>query len=199
MPGYRPNQQQHTSQLPAEITNLPLNLRRTSLVTRQPYKVASGVLAFMQRMAGAPVPLALPQSFLTQQWKKNAGGSTRGGYKAPLQSAKGLVRAMQHSVLPQSTVRRLESRPVHLPIGEAGAVLAAGGFPQPPTGQAPAPVARTAPRGLVTRTRPPPAAVAQAHAQYEAGIHEKRVSKCTQAMDSALSARLRVLHMATGR
>ncbi len=51
------------------FTALPLNLRRDSLITRNPELAAAAAAEYLRYMAGKPRPTLLPQRMAFQQWK----------------------------------------------------------------------------------------------------------------------------------
>jgi hypothetical protein len=81
---------------PTAIRHLPVDLLRTSLVTRDPAATAAAIDAFRQQgMAPNFVPTQiLPQAMLFQQNKRDPGGATRGPLRDPRTSPQGLVSAL---------------------------------------------------------------------------------------------------------
>jgi len=120
--------------LPAGTRKLPINLRRTALITTHPQRTAEAMISWQSQMRGAPTPMEMPLSVLMQAWKRMEGGRTRGPYKDPLTVAGSVQGALQAAsgVPAFSSVADVPGTPSFvLGIVAAAHRMNANRFPQP--------------------------------------------------------------------
>lgn len=172
---------------PTAIQRLPLQLLRTSQVTRDPRATADAVMAWEGYMRGLPIPTVMPRSVLMQQWKRNPGFANRGGFKTRMQTPASVFAAFQAAKgqppAGSSASRAVGTPSVALPMAEAAARRGAMRMPQPGALQ---PTPQVAQRPLEQPLLPPPAAMAkqatlrankQARAyRCQAGVFEARAA-----------------------
>lgn len=190
----------HTYSLPQAVTRLPVNLLRTSLVTRQPEKTAVAMQQYRDAM-GAPSFVAnqiLPQRMMFQQHKKSPeGGVNRPDYRAPLSSALTLSAAMAPTTVSGgmrglSAVSTVSLRtPERVPTYDMAAAAAQRGsqaFPQPEVS--------SMPTGIVPRVRPLRQPIAPPLQAYGDALQEsqqmraaEQVFRTSNAMRSISTAR----------
>ena len=185
---------------PVEVSRLPLNLRRTSLVTRQPDLAAQGAADYYERLDGArPSPTLLPQRAQFQQWKSNmlTDGANRPKHAPWDRSATLIGRAFEASGVPQSTVHRVKPPPVTYEAARA-ALDYGGSFPEPPEDlDPPEIVTRDAPAYGRPLLPPPDAFVTTMEAVGERG-EVRRNGACRRALFEAAAVQDRVRNMIRG-
>lgn len=164
MPSYiRPYRPVKVVPQPKAIRMLPLDLKRTSLVTRQPEVAGAAAAKFHQYMSGhgAP-PMMLPQSLQFNHWNRQPGGIVEGNMPPARASAMGVVRALRQSGTARAP--RVVGPAPYSPIAQEAARIAGQRIPQPnlATSIAP-PISRRFPSPPPVMT-PPPSAIVQ---QYE--------------------------------
>lgn len=122
MRAYHPSRQRPFPTVPTVVGKLPINLLRTALYPGRQEQVGNAVEAWQTYMAGAPIPVMLPQRLAFQQWKTTPSGAHR--YWAG--SAQGLMALSEQyyrkSGVPTRVATRILAQPQapYYPIAAAG-------------------------------------------------------------------------------
>lgn len=195
-----PFQQTPPFPLPRGTRKLPINLRRTALITTHPQRTAEAISAWQGYMKGAPTPVEMPLSVLMQAWKRMEGGRTRGRYYDPLTAA-GSVQGALHAASGSPPSFTSAARVPGLPSFVIGIIsmahkLNANSFPQPGTlDTQPAVLAN---RPIRQPLRPPNAGEVERFQQTKAEMAGRfQWQKCCGAMAEADAAMTRVQSILT--
>lgn len=185
---------------PVEVSRLPINLRRTSLVTRQPDLAGEAADDYLDRLEhDRPLPTVLPQRALFQGWKSNmlTDGASRPEHAPWDRSATLIGRAFAASGVPNSTVHRVKPPPVTFEMAQA-ALEYGGQFPEPPQDlEPPEIVTRDLPAYGRPLLPPPDAFVTTMQAVGERG-EVRRNGACRRALFEAAAVQERVRNMIRG-
>ena len=146
---------------PPGIRNLPINLQRTSLVTRQPKVAGQAAEDYYSVMSGArPKPIMLPQSMQFGHWNKQNDGINRGHTTPWERSPMGLLAALRQSGTARAprVIGPAPISPIHHTAAKRGAAM----LPQPSMPPQQTPVSRRWPGYSTPVTSAPPEAFVQA-------------------------------------
>lgn len=166
------------------FADMPLNLLRTSLVTRQPHLTAEAAAQFIAQKRGeAQPPVYLPQSMQFGHWNRQNDGVNVGDFPPPTASAASLMSAMRQS----GTARYPR---VVYPVPQTSMQQAAGergGHQIPQPGgivPGPVPVSRRFPDPPPVDA-PPPSAFAESHAHIQQLRRDERANARVYATSEA--------------
>ena len=183
---YRPAKPARVAQ---GFEDLPLDLLRTSLVTRQPQATAAAAMQYQAVMRGqAQPPMMLPQSLQFGHWNRQQGpsGVVRGDLPPALASARGAIAAMRQSGTARMP-RVVGPAPI-MRMREAAASRGGQQVPQPGTHvNMQPPISRRFP-DPPPQSGPPPAAYAESAALIQGIRQRERVSARSVATGEAMAA-----------
>lgn len=165
--------------------DLPLNLLRTSLVTRQPDLTAQAAAQyFAQRRGEAQPPVYLPQSMAFGHWNRQQGpsGVSQGELPPATASAVGLMTAMRSSGV--ARVPRVMSPAPQMTMAQAAAARGSHTIPQPNTDYGQTPVSRRFPDPPPVDA-PPPQAFAESIALVQSLRRDERENARVRASSEA--------------
>lgn len=168
---------------------LPIDLLRTSLITRDPKRVQAAAQQYAAVMQGqAQAPTILPQSMLFGHWNRQQGpnGGVRGDLTPPLASAQGVMAAMRQSGTARAP--RVTSPAPQLPMHAAAAARGGQRVPSPggEVSQTP-PVSRRFPSPPPVMS-PPPSAYANSVGAVRGVRERQRVDSRSVATLEAMNA-----------
>lgn len=185
---FRPTQTQTPfgGTIPEPMTGLPLELLRSSNVTRDPEAIARGIEEFEVSRSGAVRPVILPQrTAFASEYKRLPGGPSRGSYADPLASATSIVEAFAVSGTMQGPVVE-PSAPMY-PIEQAAWDRGAGRYAEHlawPSEEVPVSMTTPVDQPLL----PPPSALATTMMVTGVRAEAERKSAFVNTLNSAQAA-----------
>lgn len=166
--------------------DLPLNLLRTSLITRQPEVSGEAAARFIAQMQGhEDPPVYLPQSMQFGHWNRQNDGVNQGDLPPGTSTAVGFMAAMRQSGT--ARIPRVVGSAPHRPMYQAAAELGGAEIPGIDTQVGPAPISRRFP-DPPPAIAPPPSAFVDAVTHIQELRRNERAASRTRASQEALES-----------
>jgi hypothetical protein len=176
---------------PETVRHLPVDLLRTSLVTRDPAAVAAAINQFQsQGVAQSFAPMRFfPQAMLFQQNKRNLGGGTARGEMRDPRSSPQSAQAAMHGA--QATAQQYMGRPapvgVELSMRDAAVQRGSQIMSQPAVGPRGVDMARVRP--IIQPIDAPPQAYGIAQGRMEQAVAASAATNAAAALQSVAQTR----------